>query len=173
MRLPFFYIGPDQIFPQYLDISSRTDVGDRQSMRVFCCQLCVVELLSGRLCNVAIDGGVSGCLLCTICLYHLARNFFLTTKNGGGRSVLPIDNGEVASFNRGDNDGSEFRPIEILGNLVDVCRATSADFTLIRYIDNKLVGLYPFQKGCGSGRELRCRRTEPLRDAVLIAPVSM
>jgi hypothetical protein len=40
-------------------------------------------------------------LFCAIGLHDLARDFLLTTKNGGGRSVLPIDNGEVASFNPG------------------------------------------------------------------------
>ena len=61
------------------------------------------------------------------------------------------------------DDGGKLRPVEVLGYLIDVSCAPPTDFTLIRYIDDEFVDFYPFQKGCGPGRELGGRGTEPLR----------
>jgi hypothetical protein len=58
--------------------------------------------------------------------------------------VLAIDDRKQAAFYRRDNDGGEFRPVEILGDLIDVGCAPPTDFSLIRYIDDKFVGLDPF-----------------------------
>jgi hypothetical protein len=102
MGLPLFDIRPDQIFPQYLDISSCTDISECQSMCVFCCKLRMIELLSGRLCNVTVDGGVGGRLFCSI-----GGNFLLTAKNRRRCSVLTINDRKLTTFYRRYYDGSE------------------------------------------------------------------
>jgi hypothetical protein len=123
----------------------------------------MVELLSGRLRNIAVDCSVCGSLFCVIGLHDLTGNFLLTAEKRRRCPVLAIDYRKEAAFYWRDNDGGELRPVEILGDLIDVGCAPPADFTLIRDVNDKFVGLDPFQKGCGSGRKLGCRRTEPLR----------
>ena len=90
----------------------------------------MVELLSGRLGNIAIDGRVSGSLLCTIGLYDLTGNFLLAAENRRRCPVLPIDDRKLTAFHRRYYYRGELRPIEILGDLVDVGRASPTDFTL-------------------------------------------
>src|SRR4030088_368270 len=107
----------------------------------------MIELLRGRLRNIAIDGCVSCSLSCAIGLHDLTGNFLLPSQNHRGCPVLSIDNGEETSFDRCHNDGSELRPIEVFRDLIYVGGSAPPDFTLVRYVDDKLVGLSPFQKG--------------------------
>src|ERR1700730_10980246 len=128
----------------------------------------MIELLSGRLCNVTVDGGVSGRLFCTIGLHHLTGNFLLTAENRGRCSVLAVNDRKLTTLNRCYYDGSELRPIEIFGDLIDVGCAPPTDFALIGHIDHELVGFNPFQKrgrawrkfGCGGAKTLRAERYE-------------
>jgi hypothetical protein len=77
--------------------------------------------------------------------------------------MLAINDRKLAALYRRDYDGSELRPIEVLGDLIDVGCAPPTDFALVRDIDDKLSRLYPFQEWCGSWREFGYRRIEPLR----------
>ena len=83
-------------------------------MRVFCRQLRMIELLSGRLRNVAVDGRVSGSLFCAIGLHDLTGNFLLAAENRRRCSVLAINDRKLAAFywRQGANfDQSKFSAI--------------------------------------------------------------
>jgi hypothetical protein len=162
VSLPLLDIGTDQIFPQDFDIGSCTDIGERQSVCVFGCQFRMIELLSGRLRDVAVDGSVSRSLFCAISLHHLTGNFFLAAENGRRRPVLTINDRKLTTFDGRHYDGSELRPIEILGDLIDIGCAPSADFSLIGDIHHQLVGLDPLQEWSRPRREFGRGRTEPL-----------
>lgn len=101
-------------------------------MGVLCCQLRVIELLSGGLRDIAVDGGVSGSLLCAVGLHDLAGYFLLASENRRRCSVLAINDRKLTALHRRDYDGSELRPIEVLGDLIDVGCAPPTDFTLMR-----------------------------------------
>jgi hypothetical protein len=101
-------------------------------------------------------------LFCAIGLHDLAGNFLLAAEDRCRCSVLAINDRKLPAFYRCHDDRSELRLFEIFGDLVDIGCAPSTYFSLIRYIDHELVSLYPFQ-GCRPGRELGCRRIEPLR----------
>src|ERR1700716_2767341 len=105
-------------------------------------QLRMIELLSVRLRNIAVDGRVSGSLFCAIGLHDLTGHFLMAAANRRRCSVLAINDRKLAAFYWRHYDGSELRPIEILGDLIDVGCAPPTDFALIRYVDDKLVGLY-------------------------------
>ena len=107
MGLSLFDIGPNQIFPQYLDISSCTDIGKCQSVCVFGCELRMIELLSGRLRNIAVDGRISCSLFCAIGLYDLTRNFLLAAEKRRRCSMLAINDRKLTAFYRRHYNRSE------------------------------------------------------------------
>jgi len=115
-------------------------------MRIFCRQLRMIELLSSRLRNIAVDGGVSGSLFRAISLHDLTGNFLLTTENRRRCSMLSINDRELTALYRCHYDGCELRPIEIFGDLIHVGCAPATDFSLISHINDKLVSLNPLQE---------------------------
>jgi hypothetical protein len=88
-------------------------------VRVLCCQFRMVELLSGRLSNIAVDAGVRGSLFCAIGLYDLIRNFLLAAENRCRCSVLAINDRKLPTLYRRHDDRSELRPIEVFGDLIE------------------------------------------------------
>jgi hypothetical protein len=88
-------------------------------VRVLCCQFRMVELLSGRLSNIAVDAGVRGSLFCAIGLYDLTRNFLLAAENRCRCSVLAINDRKLPTLYRRHDDRSELRPIEVFGDLIE------------------------------------------------------
>ena len=61
-------------------------------------QLRMIELLSVRLRNIAVDGRVSGSLFCAIGLQDLTGHFLLAAANRRRCSVLAISDRKLAAF---------------------------------------------------------------------------
>jgi hypothetical protein len=64
--------------------------------------------------------------------------------------MLSINDRKLTALYRRCYHRCELRPVKILGDLIDVRCAPTADLALIRYVDDKLVRVNPFQKRSGS-----------------------
>src|SRR3982074_1805260 len=89
--------------------------------------------------NIGVDGRVSSSLFCAIGLHDLTGHFLLAAANRRRCSVLAINDRKLAAFYWRHYNGSELRPIEILGDLIDVGCAPPTDFALIRSVAATLV----------------------------------
>jgi hypothetical protein len=112
----------------------------------------VKKLLCVCLRHVAVYSGKSFRLLRPIGLNNLARNGFLSSKDGCRRSMLAVHDCETASLNRSDDHRRELRPVEILGDELHMSGSTTPDISLIHWIDDKLLDLDPQQLWRRAGR---------------------
>ncbi|HEY2532702.1 MAG TPA: hypothetical protein VGJ20_33015 [Xanthobacteraceae bacterium] len=63
--------------------------------------------------------------------HDLARHAIEACQCCGRRAVLAVYNGELAPCHRGNDDGTEVRPGESLGNAIDVSAAFAGDRSLV------------------------------------------
>jgi hypothetical protein len=76
--------------------------------------------------------------------------------------MLPINDGELASFDGSNDHRRKLRPVEIFSDLIDIYSAATADFTLICDIDHQLAGVDPLKERSWSWRKFGTGRAETL-----------
>src|SRR3954468_19031133 len=81
----------------------------------------------------------------------LARHRLKPNQRCGCRPMLTINDGELATFDGGDNDGRKTRPGERTRDPVHIPSTLADNRALICRVDHKFVDLDPLQHRSGTG----------------------